>query len=179
MFIFEKEKEMKEGFPIKEIKNDKVFLKNGEELTIFKVEPINFKLKSSSEQSAILNAYESFLKQCNFDLQIFIETQKADVKKHIEEIQKCVLYEEDLQELARDYIQFIHEISEVRGSISRRFFIVAKTNEKNRKGVISKVKEGLTSCGNMVEVCETEELIKIFQICFKKFVNNIAVGSRG
>lgn len=177
MFIREKEKKIEDCFPLREIKKDCVILKSGEEITILKVEPINFKLKSSAEQNAILNSYEAFLKQCDFDMQIFVETQKADVKKHVEEIEKCVLYEENVRDVAKDYIQFIHEISEVRGSISRKFFVVVKTDEKNRKSVISKVKEGLASCGNMVDICETEDLSKIFRVCFKRFVSNVAVGS--
>ncbi|MBQ9279765.1 MAG: hypothetical protein IJ215_01785 [Clostridia bacterium] len=172
--IFEIEKDMEEIILMKEIKNNRVYLKNGNEIVILNVEPINFKLKSQAEQNSILESYQYFLKQCDFDIQIFVQTQKADAKKHIKEIEKCILYEPALADMAKDYISFVNEISEVRGSISRKFYIAMKTNENDRENKISKIKEGLESCGNMIKICNNDEIVEIFKVCFKKFLPQIS-----
>lgn len=132
------------------------------------VEPINFKLKSLSEQQSILNSYKSFLKSCDFDFQIYVQTQKADIDNHIREVEKCVMYEEDISDMARDYIDFIKELSKNRGSISRKFFIILKINQENSQNKINKIKSGLMDCGNLVRICEREELNKIIKNCYKR-----------
>ena len=67
----------------------------------------------------------------------------------------------------------------MRGSISRKFFIVIKTKEnENCENKILKITEGLKNCGNITKRCNRQEIIEIFQSCFKKtFQINIAYGS--
>ena len=48
-------------------------LKNNNYIKIIKVIPINYNLKSDLEKEAILNSYKTFLKTCNFDIQILIQ----------------------------------------------------------------------------------------------------------
>ena len=132
VIIFEIDKPMNQFYFIQEVKKNRVILMSGEEITILKVQPINFKLKSEVEREKILESYQSFLKQCDFDMQIFIETGKADIENHLKAIEKCLMYEPYMQDMAEDYIQLIKEISEVRGSISRKFYIVIKTNDKRK-----------------------------------------------
>ena len=60
---------------------------------IIQINPINFNLKSELEKEAILNSYKLFLKTCNFDIQILIQSNKEDLSKHISKInsQKKIL----------------------------------------------------------------------------------------
>ena len=73
---------------------DKIFengiikLKNNNFVKIIKVKPINFNLKSNLEKEAILNSYKTFLKTCNFDLQILIQSSKENLSKIIKNIQE-------------------------------------------------------------------------------------------
>lgn len=55
---------------------------------IIQINPINFNLKSELEKEAILNSYKLFLKTCNFDIQILIQSNKEYIfsqfyKNHI------------------------------------------------------------------------------------------------
>ena len=61
-------------------------LRNGSYIKIIKVYPINYNLKSNLEKEAILNSYKIFLKTCNFNIQILIQTNKEDLSKHINKI---------------------------------------------------------------------------------------------
>ena len=82
-----KEKEIKstqEWLPIKKILNNGIIQKNDDKyIKIIKVNPINFNLKSILEKESILNSYKLFLKTCNFNLQILIQSNKEDLSKHI------------------------------------------------------------------------------------------------
>ena len=73
---------------IKEIKNNSIYMKNGNIIRILKVLPINFNLKSQLEQKAILNSYKLFLKNLNSKIQIIISNRKTDVSGHFDEIIK-------------------------------------------------------------------------------------------
>ena len=66
-------------------------LKNLSYIKIIKVIPINFNLKSDLEKQAILNSYKIFLKTCNFDIQILIQSNKEDLSKHISKIKEQVI----------------------------------------------------------------------------------------
>ena len=174
MPIFKIEKEMEEIIPVTELLDHSFVKKTGEEIVVFKVEPINFKLKSAAEQNSILEAYQTFLKQCDFDMQIYIQTGKANAKKHMDEVRKCILYEPQVAALAEDYLVFLREISEVRGSISRRFFVVLKIGAHDGETKKNRIVEGLESCGNHVEICSKKELLQIFEVCFKKVQSYVA-----
>lgn len=150
---------------VKNIDNHRMKLMNNRILHVLKVEPINFNLKSQAEQKIILESYKTFLKRCNFNFQIYVQTQKTNAEKHISEIQKCIEYEPKIAEMAEDYIDLIKEISEVRGSISRKFFIILEEKEDDSR--VTMIIEGLKACGNIVSKCNREEILKLFKGCFK------------
>ena len=70
------------------LKNGIIKLKNNKYIKIIKVTPINFNLKSNLEKEAILNSYKIFLKTCNFNIQILIQSNKQDLKNNIKNIEK-------------------------------------------------------------------------------------------
>jgi hypothetical protein len=78
----DKYKNIKDWFPIKKVNDNKIYTKDGKKVEIFKVQPINFKLKSNSEKNIILSAYKQFLKICNFDMQIIIQTDSINMDNH-------------------------------------------------------------------------------------------------
>lgn len=170
--IDEKIRPLERIIKISKVDKNKIILKNGTEISILKVEPINFRLKSVSERNAVLESYKYFLKSCNFNFQIFIQTEKTDVKKHIEEIKKCIDCEPKLEELANDYINLVREISEIRGSISRKFYIVLNSKINDECNNTYKIIDGLKATGNIVTLCETKEIIRIIQECYKTKVEN-------
>ena len=75
---------VQEWLPFEQILNNGIIkLKNDEYIKIIKVNPINFNLKSELEKESILNSYKIFLKTCNFNFQILIQSNKEDLTKHI------------------------------------------------------------------------------------------------
>jgi len=76
-------KTIQEWIPIEEIlENGIIKLKKNNYIKIIKIIPINFNLKSNLEKEAILNSYKIFLKTCDFDIQILIQSKKEDLSRH-------------------------------------------------------------------------------------------------
>ena len=87
-------------------------LKKNKYIKILKVNPINFNLKTQMEKESILNSYKIFLKTCNFDIQILIQSKKEDLSKHI----SCVEFQKNnenkkLQKISQQYIDYITELN--------------------------------------------------------------------
>ncbi len=158
------------------LKNGVIELKNKEYIKILKITPINYNLKSELEKEAILNSYKIFLKTCNFCFQILIQSNKEDLSKHIQKINDNLVNEKNsIQEISKNYIQYIKNLNHDKKSSSKNFYIILK--EKNEKNEISnfenyaienlndkyfKIKDCLSRCGNMViAIDEKTEIISI------------------
>lgn len=165
--IEEKTKWLEDIVKITKIENNKIYLRDGNVLNILKIEPINIKLKSLAERNAIFESYKYFLKSCDFDFQIFVQTEKTNIKKHIDEIRKSMSCEPEISALAEDYLNLIKDISNTKGSISRKFYIIFKAKTDEEENRVQKVVEGLKTSGNFAIQCSNEEIKKIIKECYK------------
>ncbi len=144
-----------------------ILKKDGNFIKVLQVTPINFELKSDFEQEAILECYKRFLKSCSFDMQLIVQTHVTDISKHLAKVKRLSEEEDILQDMAKDYINFVQEITSSRKNVSRRFYIIMLQNENTEEN-ICKIKEGLGTCGNFVEECSEEEIILMLKNCFNK-----------
>ena len=166
-----------EWLPIEKIfENGMVKLKNNKIIKIIKVNPINFNLKSNLEKEAILNSYKIFLKTCNFDIQILIQSSKENLNKNIQKIQNNLKKENKkyLNEIANDYFEFIQKFNSIKNSSTKNFYIIIFNNKEELEENIFqdlnekyfKIKECLFRCGNTTEDFnskkEVENLFNIF-----------------
>ena len=171
---------VQDWLPIEKIlENGVIKLKNNSYIKIIKIIPINYNLKSNLEKEAILNSYKIFLKTCNFDIQILVQSNKEDLSKHISKIKKQTQKEkENIKITSQNYINFIQEINLNKKSSSKNFYILIKENPANKKEKLNKisekiifdklrdkffnVKECLSRCGNIViDISEKENVEKI------------------
>ena len=124
-----RKKTLQEWLPIQKIYDDGIVkTKDNRLIKIIKINPINYNLKSDLEKEAILNSYKIFLKTCNFDIQILIQSNKRDLTPHIKNIQKNISKKENkyLKEISKEYINYINKINLNRKSASKDFFIIIK-----------------------------------------------------
>ena len=175
-----KELTLQEWIPIKEIdKEGFIKLKNNKLIKILKIKPINYNLKSDLEKESILNSYKIFLKTCNFNIQILIQSNKEDLSHHILNIQKNISKKENkyLEKISENYIQFINKINSERKSSSKDFYIIISDEiNKNNSHIQSeeiiknelkekyfKIKECLSRLGNsVIELSNKKEVEKLF-----------------
>lgn len=165
--ISKKVNSVQEWLPVDEIlENGIIKLKNKNYIKILKIIPINFELKSNLEKEAILNSYKIFLKTCNFDIQILIQSNKKDLSNHISKIkEKNKEEKENIKNLSEKYINYIKKLNIEKKSSSKNFYILIKENPKikktktniNEKITFDKlndkyfsIKECLSRCGNVV-----------------------------
>ncbi len=147
--------------------NGIIKLKNSSYVKILKVDPINYNLKSELEKEAILNSYKSFIKSCNFNLQILIQSKKEDLSKHIDLLHKNSLY----PEIKEKYIEYINSLNQNQKSSNKNFFIIISQTAddlttlesvtiQNLQENYFKVKELLARCGNIVSEYTNEDQVR-------------------
>jgi len=153
------------------LENGIIKLKDSSYIKIIKIIPINFNLKSELEKQAILNSYKTFLKTCNFNIQILIQSNKEDLSKNISKIKKEQKKEkEKIKKIAENYIQYISELNKNKKSSNKNFYIIIKNPKETQKieSIIIdelndkyfKIKECLSRCGNIVKDINKKEEIK-------------------
>ena len=152
-------------------------------IKILKIIPINFNLKTQLEKESILNSYKIFLKTCNFDMQILIQSKKEDLSNHIENIQDISQKEKNkiIKKYSEEYIKFIKEKNNKNKSASKNIYLIIKNNSENlEENIIQelnekyfKIKDCLIRCGNVVQECNKEEIKNILFSFFnlKKFLD--------
>ncbi len=179
---FKKEQTTQEWLPFENIyENGLIFYKNSF-IKILKINPINYDLKSKLEKESILNSYKNFLKICDFDIQILIQSKKEDISKTISQINQVSEKNEKIQEMKENYIKYITQMNKEKNSSSKNFFIIIqKKVDILNKGIEDfmeeetkafdylnecyfKIKETLTRCGNLVdEINSKQNVINILQ----------------
>ena len=175
-----RKKTLQEWLPIQIIYEDGIVkTKDNRLIKIIKINPINYNLKSDLEKEAILNSYKIFLKTCNFDIQILIQSNKRDLTPHIKNIQKNISQKENkyLKEIAKEYINYINKINLNRKSASKDFFIIISNKINSKKDSFNseeilkndlkekyfKIKECLSRCGNdVIEINKKDDIINVF-----------------
>ena len=87
---------------------------------------LNFALKSSDEQIAILGQFQNFLNSLDFSIQIYIQSRDLDIRPYIAKLES--LYKEQTNDLMRiqtkEYIGFVKSFVESSNIMTKRFFIV-------------------------------------------------------
>ena len=174
--------------PIEDIfENGIIKVKENNYIKIIKIIPVNYNLKSDLEKEAILNSYQTFLKTCQFDMQIIIQSNKEDLSEHIKKIRKQNEKQENenMKLLSEKYIEFIQRKNLEQHSSSKNFFIIIqKSNLSNKNSKTNfqeiifqelnenylKIKECLSRCGNLAISIDEPETIKTI---LKSFLGNI------
>ena len=160
--------------------NGIIKFKENKFIKIIKIYPINFNLKSNLEKEAILNSYKIFLKTCNFDIQILIQSCKENLTKNIQIIKENLKQENKkyLNEIAENYFEFIQNFNSIKNSSSKNFYIIISEEEKNQNEnnifqnlneKYFKIKECLFRCGNIVQDINSKKEIKEL---FNLFLNS-------
>lgn len=177
---FKKEQTTQEWLPFENIyESGLIFYKNSF-IKILKIYPINYDLKSNLEKESILNSYKNFLKTCDFDIQILIQSKKEDISKTISQMKNKKENNEKIEEIKEKYIHFITEMNKEKNSSSKNFYIVIRkkvdilnskaeeiaNEEANAYEYLNecyfKIKETLTRCGNKVsEINSKQNIINI------------------
>jgi hypothetical protein len=149
---------------IAEVKEDTIILKNGALRAVLEVSSINFDLKSTSEQEAIISQYQNFLNSVDFPLQILITSRKLNISEYLD----FITTKEKLQrsELMRmqiaEYKNFIAQLVSLSSIMSKSFYMVIPfaPMENTESGFFKNISNMINPQRNILEKKETFETYK-------------------
>lgn len=140
-------KAAQEFVDIAEIKDDIVVLKNGTLRAVLMVSSINFDLKATDEQEAIVAAYQGFLNSLDFPIQIMISSRKLDINPYLEMLTNKEKQQpnELLRNQIGEYKNFIKNLASTSNIMSKNFYIVIPfaLTEGKKEGFLDKIKTAL------------------------------------
>ena len=157
------------------LNNGIIKFKNKKYIKIIKIIPINYNLKSDFEKQSILNSYKIFLKTCNFNIQILIQTNKENLQKNINNIKNNLKKKNKnfLNIIGNNYIELINKLNSNKKSSTKDFYLIISNiqeKEKINEDIIIeelnekylKIKECLSRCGNsVININNKNEVINI------------------
>ena len=187
----------KEWLPFEKILENGIIIRKNSYIKLIRILPINYDLKSNLEKEAILNSYKIFLKTCDFNIQIIIQSKNEDLSKYFYNLSMISQKENTnkMKEIIENYIKFIKTKSEEKKASTKYFYIAIKydleksSNDKQNNNEIKsiainylnesyfKIKESLSRCGNIIydinSKDEVENILKSFFIIEKGNIKNI------
>ena len=168
-------KKIQEWLPYDNITYDGIIISKNKFIKILKITPINYELKSELEKKAILESYKLFLRTCNFDIQILIQSRKENILNTI----KNIIFDnkEKINLIKNEYIFFIENLNLNSEMSSKNFYILLSIPKENSQKInienirkifiekILKIIDTLSKCGNTVlNISERKEVIKILDL---------------
>lgn len=125
--------------PIKDVQNGVIILNNGDIRMVLMTSSLNFGLKSSDEQAAIILQFQNFLNSLEFPIQIFIQSKRLDITPYIkllEDREKLQLIDA-MKIQIHEYIGFIRDFTGRTNIMSKTFFIVIPYSKTAVVGTLS------------------------------------------
>lgn len=111
---------------LKEVRDGIAILKDGSMRAILLASSVNFALKSSDEQRAILSQFQSFLNTLDFSLQVYVQSRELDIRPYLNQLkERTTLQENELMQVQlREYIGFIENFTKEVDVMTKSFFVV-------------------------------------------------------
>jgi type IV secretory pathway VirB4 component len=134
---------------IKEIKDGTLVLKNNSLRGVLMVSSLNFALKSSDEQEAIIYRFQDFLNSLDFSTQILVQSKKLNITGYLDKLED--LEKKQTNELLKlqtaEYRKFISGIIGEGTIMSKSFYVVVPYSilEAKKVAITKKLKETAAS----------------------------------
>lgn len=118
---------------ISEIRDGIVIMNDGTFRAVIMCKSINFDLMSPQEREAVEFSYQGFLNSLYFPIQIFIRSQKIDLRPYLERMDKIRTQQDNmlLGLLMEDYIAFLADIAQQTNIMDKKFYLVIKYPDSN------------------------------------------------
>jgi hypothetical protein len=90
------------------------------------VSSINFDLKSTQEQEAIVAAYQDFLNSLDFPIQVVVESRKLDINPYLNLLDEKEKTQENelLRFQLNEYRNFVKSLVETSNIMTKKFYII-------------------------------------------------------
>jgi len=112
--------------PIKEVREGVVVLKDDSLRMVLMASSLNFALKSSDEQNAIILQFQNFLNSLEFPVEFSIQSRRLDIRPYVAMLEDRM--KEQVNELikiqTREYVEFVKNFTETTEIMTKNFFVV-------------------------------------------------------
>ncbi len=111
---------------IAEIRDGIVIMNDGSFRSVLMLKSINFDLMSNEEREGVEYGYQGFLNSLYFPVQIFIRSQKVDLRPYLERLDK-IRSEHDnmlLAMLMEDYIGYMDTLAQQTNIMDKKFYMI-------------------------------------------------------
>lgn len=128
---------------ISEIRDGIIIMNDGSFRAVIMCKSINFDLMSPQEREAVEFSYQGFLNSLYFPIQIFIRSQKVDMRPYLEKLDKIRSEQENmlLALLMEDYVDFLADISQQTNIMDKKFYMVIQYPDPDEEDVRSTMKQ--------------------------------------
>lgn len=153
---------------IKDIRDGVVVLKSGQLCSILLASSVNFALKSTDEQQAILQQFQSFINTLDFSLQIYVQSRRLNIEPYLALLAtRETAQDNDLMRIQlREYIEFIRTFTAEVDVMSKNFFVVVPYSPAPinlQKGITSLFAGGQTRSTSPIDQQFEEHRIQLEQ----------------
>ena len=149
---------------VAEVKDNTIILKSGTLRSVLAVSAINFDLKSTDEQEAIITRYQAFLNSIDFPIQILISSRKLNMKNYLDFLEKKekVQPNELLRIQLSEYRNFINQLVSVSNIMEKKFYVIVPFSpmENQKKGFLNNLTSLINPRRNILENRENFETYK-------------------
>ena len=123
--------------PFSQIRENIVIMKDSSARMIFRCTTINFLLKSTEEQDAIIMSFQRFLNALDFPVQIMVRSTKLDIDGYLNKLKEMAVWQKNslLQNQTYEYIEYLKKLVEVAQIMKKEFYIVVPFDEQEDKSV--------------------------------------------
>ncbi len=117
--------------PFSQIRENIMIMKDNSARVVLRCSPINFLLKSSEEQDAIIISFQRFLNSLNFPIQIIVRSTKLDIDSYLSNLNDKAINQTNklLQNQTYEYIKYLKKLIEVAQIMKKEFYIVVPFDE--------------------------------------------------
>ena len=150
-----------EFVPIKEVRNGVIILKDGGLRAVLIASSINLSLKSSEEQVAIINQFQSFLNGLDFSTQIVMQSRRLDIRPYLLMLEEREKHQQEklLKIQTREYIEFIRSFTNEVNIMTKTFFVVVPYTSTAIKSSAGMLDSLLGGSGSKKQVADTQKAI--------------------
>ncbi|MDD3793369.1 MAG: hypothetical protein PHI37_01035 [Candidatus Gracilibacteria bacterium] len=123
--------------PFSSIKENIIIMKDGSARLIVKCSTINFLLKNTDEQDAIIISFQRFLNSLDFPIQVLVRSKKLDIESYLGNLNDKAIKQNNqlLQNQTYEYIEYLRKLIEVAQIMKKEFYIIIPFDNIGDKSV--------------------------------------------
>lgn len=113
---------------VSEVRDGIAILSDGSFRAVVMCKSINFDLMSPQEREAVEFSYQGFLNSLYFPIQIFVRSQKIDLRPYLERLDKIRTQQDNmlLGLLMEDYITFLADVAQQTNIMDKKFYVIIR-----------------------------------------------------